>query len=236
MVLAMAPSHIQLSAYERAEASVSHTAIAAVLARTDLAMGERLVALSLASFANRDDRAFPGNAAAAARAGLGRSRYLEARDQLVARGLVAIESAGRGRGQSTTLISPVREVRSVVGRRDQRAPARAACSATARPAGPRGCCSRRWPPSPTSRASVDELSTDDLCRAAGLANSTYRRARTALLASGEVELVDDGGGRGRMNRWRVLAAAGGLSTASGSAPAATSAAARPATAPLHRAI
>ncbi len=38
--------------------------------------------------------------------------------------------------------------------------------------------------------------------AAGLANSTYRRARTALLASGEVELVDDGGGR--MNRWRVV--------------------------------
>ena len=82
---------------------MSHTAIAAVLARTDLAMGERLVALSLASFANRDDRAFPGNAAAAARAGLGRSRYLEARDQLVARGLIAIESAGRGRGQTTTL-------------------------------------------------------------------------------------------------------------------------------------
>jgi hypothetical protein len=61
---------------------------------------------------------------------------------------------------------------------------------------------------------VDELSTDELCRAAGLANSTYRRARTALLASGEVELVDDGGGRGRMNRWRVLAAAGGLTTPS----------------------
>jgi hypothetical protein len=82
---------------------VSHTAIAAVLARTDLALGERLVALSLASFANRDGRAFPGNAAAAARAGLGRSRYLEGRGHLVAGGLVAIESVGRGRGQSTTL-------------------------------------------------------------------------------------------------------------------------------------
>ena len=53
---------------------MSHTAIAAVLARTDLSMGERLVALSLASFANREERAFPGNAAAAARAGLSRSR------------------------------------------------------------------------------------------------------------------------------------------------------------------
>ena len=83
---------------------------------------------------------------------------------------------------------------------------------------------------------VDELSTDELCRAAGLANSTYRRARTALLACGEVELVDDGGGRGRMNRWRVVAAAGGLSTAPVRRPAAASAGTRPATAPLPRAI
>jgi hypothetical protein len=44
---------------------VSHTAIAAVLARADLATGGRLVALSLASFANREDRAFPGSGAAA---------------------------------------------------------------------------------------------------------------------------------------------------------------------------
>lgn len=82
---------------------MSHRAIAAVLARTDLSMGERLVALSLASFTNREERAFPGNAAAAARAGLSRSRYLEAREHLVARGLLAIEEVGRGRGQATTL-------------------------------------------------------------------------------------------------------------------------------------
>ncbi len=214
---------------------MSHTAIAAVLARTDLAMGERLVALSLASFANRDERAFPGNAAAAARAGLGRSRYLEARDQLVARGLVAIESAGRGRGQSTTLTvlfaqsGPwwdgeinARLLEHVLSHSPTRGPARLLLAALAALADESGA--------------VDELSTDELCRAAGLANSTYRRARTALLASGEVELVDDGGGRGRMNRWRVLAAASGLSTASASAPAAASAAARPAAAPLHSAI
>jgi hypothetical protein len=84
---------------------VSHRAIAAVLAHTDLSMGERLVALSLASFTNREERAFPRNAAAAARASLSRSRYLEAREQLVARRLVAIEEAGRGRGQATTLIA-----------------------------------------------------------------------------------------------------------------------------------
>ena len=34
--------------------------------------------------------------------------------------------------------------------------------------------------------SVEGLTTDELCRVAGLANSTYRRARAALLASGEV--------------------------------------------------
>jgi hypothetical protein len=192
---------------------VSHTAIAAVLARTDLTMGERLVALSLASFANRDDRAFPGNAAAAARAGLGRSRYLEARDQLVARGLIAIDSAGRGRGQSTTLTvlfaksGPwwdgdinARLLERVLSHSQARRAARLLLATLAALAEESGL--------------VDELSTDDLCRAACLANSTYRRARAALLACGEVELVDDGGGRGRMNRWRVLAAASGLTSPS----------------------
>ena len=196
---------------------MSHTAIAAVLARTDLSTGERLVALSLASFANREDRAFPGNAAAAARAGLGRSRYLEAREQLVARGLLAIESAGRGRGQATTLITlfaqsgpwwdgeiNARLLEQALSRSPVRGPARLLLATLAALAKESGV--------------VDELSTDNLCRAAGLANSTYRRARSALLASGEVELVEDGGGRGRMNRWRVLAAAGGQSTAPGRRP------------------
>ncbi len=49
---------------------VSRQAIAAALAREDLAGGERLVAFSLASFAGRDGRAWPGAPAAAARAGL----------------------------------------------------------------------------------------------------------------------------------------------------------------------
>lgn len=53
-------------------------AIAAVLARDDLASGERPVALSLASFADRENRAWPGAPAAAARAGLRWSRDLEA--------------------------------------------------------------------------------------------------------------------------------------------------------------
>jgi hypothetical protein len=68
---------------------MSVSAIAAALAREDLSAGERLVAFSLASFADRENRAWPGAPAAAARAGLSRSRYLQARDQLVRRGLVA---------------------------------------------------------------------------------------------------------------------------------------------------
>jgi hypothetical protein len=193
---------------------VSHRAIAGVLARTDLSMGERLVALSLASFTNREERAFPGNAAAAARAGLGRSRYLEARAQLVTRGLVAIEEAGRGRGQATTLIALFaqfgpwwdseinpRLLEHVLTHSPARGPARLLLATLAAIADDSGV--------------VDEVSTDELCRAAGLANSTYRRARTALLACGEVEIVEDGGGRGRLNRWRVLATGSGLTTSSG---------------------
>jgi len=53
---------------------MSRQAIAAVLARDDLASGERLVALSLASFADRENGAWPGVPAAATRAGLCRSR------------------------------------------------------------------------------------------------------------------------------------------------------------------
>lgn len=83
--------------------AMSHTVIAAVLARMDLP-GERLAALSLASFANGEQRAWPGNPAAAARAGLGRSRYLQARGQLVVRRLLGVEGRGSGRGQATTMV------------------------------------------------------------------------------------------------------------------------------------
>jgi hypothetical protein len=46
---------------------------------------------------------WPGTPAAAARAGLSRSRYLQARDQLVRRGLVVVEDAATGRGRSSTV-------------------------------------------------------------------------------------------------------------------------------------
>ncbi len=186
---------------------MSHAAIAAVLARTDLAAGERLVALSLASFANREQRAWPGNPAAAARAGLGRSRYLQARDQLVGSGLLELENRGRGRGQATTIALLFAQsgpwwdaevnaqlLEGVLGHSRARGPARLLLAALAALADETGA--------------VDGLWTEELCRAAGLANSTYRRARTALLDSGEVELVDNGGGRGRTNRWHVIDPAG----------------------------
>jgi hypothetical protein len=67
---------------------VSRQAIAAALALEDLTGGERLVAFSLASFAARDGRTWPGAPAAAARAGLSRSRYLYDRERLVQRRLV----------------------------------------------------------------------------------------------------------------------------------------------------
>ena len=183
--------------------AMSHAAIAAVLARTDLAAGERLVALSLASFANREQRAWPGNPAGAARAGLGRSRYLEVRDQLVGRGLLELENRGRGRGQATMIALLFAQsgpwwdaemnaqlLEGVLGHSRARGPTRLLLAALASLSDDTGA--------------VDELSTEALCRAAGLADSTYRRARAALLASGEVELVEDGGGRGRTNRWHVV--------------------------------
>ena len=83
---------------------MSRDAVAAVLARDDLGCGDRLAAFSLASFAGREHRTWPGAAAAAARAGLSRSRYLQARDRLVRRGLVLVEAEASGRGRSSTLV------------------------------------------------------------------------------------------------------------------------------------
>ncbi|MBV9425178.1 MAG: hypothetical protein JOZ98_19880 [Solirubrobacterales bacterium] len=82
---------------------MSRQAIAGALAREDLSGGERLVALALASFADRENRAWPGARAASARAGLGRSRYQQAREQLVRRGLVHVDERRTGRGRASTV-------------------------------------------------------------------------------------------------------------------------------------
>ncbi|HWK16748.1 MAG TPA: hypothetical protein VNR66_04775, partial [Solirubrobacteraceae bacterium] len=112
---------------------------------------------------------------------------------------------GRGRGQTTTLTTLFAQfgpwwdadinaglLERVLGHSRTRGAARALLATLAALADDSGL--------------VDDVSTQDLCRSAGLADSTYRRARSALLASGEVELVEDGGGRGRLNRWQVRAA------------------------------
>ena len=50
---------------------------------------------------------------------------------------------------------------------------------------------------------VRELSAEQLCAAAGVTDRTYRRARRALLASGELVLMSGTGGRGNTNVWAV---------------------------------
>jgi hypothetical protein len=47
------------------------------------------------------------------------------------------------------------------------------------------------------------LRTDEICSAAGLSDRTYRRARAALLASGELVAKSCVGGRGNTNEWRL---------------------------------
>jgi DnaA N-terminal domain len=177
-------------------------AIAAALAREDLSCGERLVALSLASFADRENRARPGTPAAAARAGLARSRFLEARDQLVRRGLLVVEQAATGRGRASTLLLRFAELgpwwdgeinaelfEAVLGYSRSRGPARLLLAVIAALADEQGV--------------VEGLTTERLCAASGVADRTYRRARATLLASGEVVLRRGSGGRGHTNCWEI---------------------------------
>jgi hypothetical protein len=192
--------------------AVSRPAIAAVLARDDLAGGERLVAFSLASFAGRDDCAWPGASIAAARAGLSRSRYLMVRDRLVARGLVVVESEASGRGRSSLLALPFVSVgpwweaeinaelcEAVLSRTRRRGPARLLLAAMAALADADGV--------------VTGLSKEELCAAAGVEDRTYRRARGELLECGEVELVEGGGGRGNTNVWQLRTLPGAAAAA-----------------------
>ncbi len=181
---------------------MSHTAIAAALALGDVSPSERLVAFSLASYANRDGTAYPGNPAAAARAGLSRSRYLHARDQLARRGLISITDSGGGRGRSTTIaLSFVNAgprvsgavnahlFEAVLGYSAARGSARQLLAAMAAMSAKDG--------------SLADVTTDEIRAAAGLADSTYRRARTVLVESGELLLEHGGGGRGLTNHWRI---------------------------------
>jgi hypothetical protein len=181
---------------------VSRAAIAAALAMDCLGSGERLVAFSLASFANREHRAWPGTAAAAARAGLGKSRYLEARDLLIDQGLVRLDDDRGAHGRARTLMLTFATSRSgwdgsvnpglfeaALSYSRARGPARLLLAVLAAVAG--------------EDRVVEGLTTEEVCRAAGLGDRSYRRARQALLASGELVVVAGAGGRGITNRWEI---------------------------------
>ena len=181
---------------------MSRDAIAAVLARDDLASGDRLAAFSLASFAGREHRAWPGAAAAAQRAGLSRSRYLQARDRLVRRGLVLVEAEASGRGRSSTLLMAFAQTgpwwegeinvalfEAVLGYSAATGVARLLLAAMAVLADEDGA--------------ARDFTTEQICVAAGIAAKSYQRAKTELLASGALVLVNGVGGRGKMNVWTV---------------------------------
>ncbi|MDQ6729476.1 MAG: hypothetical protein M3022_04030 [Actinomycetota bacterium] len=178
---------------------MSRDAVAAVLARDDLAWGDRLTALSLASFAGREHRAWPGAAAAAQRAGLSRSRCLQARDRLVRRGLVVVEAEASGRGRSSRLVLTFAEsgswwegeinvelLEAVLGHPAATGVARLLLAAIA-----------------DGDGAVRAFTTEQICAAAGIAAKSYQRARTELLGSGEVVLVNGVGAPGNTNAWVV---------------------------------
>lgn len=181
---------------------MSHAAFAAVLCLGELSAGERLAAFSLTSFANREHRAWPSTPVAAARAGLSRSQYLAARDHLARRGLVEIDAVGGGRGRSPVVwlrfakLGPWAEVEvnpelteAVLTHSRTRGAARLLLATLATVADEAG--------------EITAMSAEELQSAAGMADSTYRRARTALLACGELILAQAGGGRARTNRWTI---------------------------------
>ncbi len=181
---------------------MSHEAIAAALACNDVSTGERLAAFSLASFAGRDNRARPGTPAAAARAGLERSGYLEARGRLERRGLIVVEQAASGRGRASTLWLPFADegpwwdgdinaglFEAVLGYSRARGSARLLIAGMAALADERGV--------------VAGLTAELVCAAAGISDRTYRRAHGPLLGSGELVLRGGAGGRGKTNCWEI---------------------------------
>jgi hypothetical protein len=181
---------------------MSYRTIAAALALEDVSIGERLVAFSLASYADAEHQTFVGNPAAAARARLSRSQYLAAREQLEGRELISVAVEGGGRGRSSTLTlgfatrGPWREERinpqlfqTVLSYTRARGPARVLLATLAALA--------------NDEREVLGLTTDEICSAGGLSDRTYRRARAALLASGELVVESCAGGRGNTNRWRL---------------------------------
>jgi hypothetical protein len=185
------------------EAFVSYRTIAAALALDGVTAGERLVAFSLASFADGEHQAFPGDAATAARAGLSRSRYLAARKQLVGRGLVTVADIGGGRGRLSTLTLDFANSGPWVDGRINPGLFQAVLSYS-RARGPARLLLAGLGALANEDREVVGFTTEEIRVAAGLADSTYRRARAALLSAGEVVVDGCSGGRGNTNEWRLI--------------------------------
>jgi hypothetical protein len=182
--------------------ALSFDAICGVLGREEWPVPERLTALAISSFANRGNRCWPGPGVAAARAGLSRREFLRTLGSLVERGAIVIEKPAERRGRGSELrlvfaeegpwfeedVNP-RMVETVLARTAHRGTARLVLAAFAALADEYGI--------------VSGFGQEDLREAAGVPETTFRRARTALLASGELEVLEAGGGRGRTTCWRI---------------------------------
>jgi len=180
--------------------AMSHVAIAAALALEDVSAGERLAAFSLASYANREHRAWPGTAVAAVRAGLSRSQYLAARDSLEKRDLVAIEESGGGRGNSPVIALAFAQTGPWLEGQIN-APLFEAVLARSRSKGSAKLLLGALAALADDELAVADRTTEEIRSATGMADSTYRRARAALLASGQLVLETAGGGRAKTNQW-----------------------------------
>ncbi len=183
--------------------AMSHVSVSSALALdARVSAGERLAAFSLASFANREHRAWPGTRVAAARAGLSRSQFIAARDSLARRGLLVIEQPGGGRGNSPVVFLSFAAEGPRVDT-DVNPPLFEAVLSYSRSRGSARLLLAALAALADDDLTVADVTTEELRAAAGMADSTYRRARSALLLSGEVALENAGGGRARTNRWML---------------------------------
>jgi hypothetical protein len=183
-------------------ASMSYRAIATALTLENLSVGQRLAAFALASFANREHRAWPSTATAAARAGLSRRQYLAARGELAQRGLVVLERPEARQFASALIRLTFAEDGRSIDREVNPGRFEAALTHSRSGGGARVLLAVLAALS-DSGGVVDALSVDEICDAGGLSDSAYRRARTQLLGFPEIVLAEAGGGRSRCNRWRV---------------------------------
>ena len=181
---------------------MSHVAIAAALALDRVSSPQRLVAFSLASYANREHRAWPSAAAAGARAGMSRGRFLATRDRLVRGGLLVVEESRGGRGRSSTVLLVFAESGERLDAEINALLFEAALASTRARGGARLLIAVMAALA-DGDGHVRGFSAGELAVAAGLSNTSYRRARGALLDSGEVRLDGGFGGRGNTNSWTL---------------------------------